>query len=122
MSEAKRPVGWPKGKKRGIGLTHDQGQDEWTWNGALLLSKIDSANRTDDECHPWLGSRGPNGNLFGANKNGGSQMTQANRLIYAQMTGENVFNMAVRMKCYDRYCANVNHMELKPYARWKTLD
>lgn len=103
-----RPKGYSPGKLRLV----DRQVGEWSWNSQRLNSKIQKS--TDDECWTWTGSRGPQGNLFGAYKNNKQQMTQANRLIYAEHTNKPIEGQQVRMACYNKTCCNPHHMTVGP--------
>ena len=93
---------------------------EWQWNSTRLWSKI---VKTDaDKCWAWLGSSGPNTNLFGAQKNGQGQMTQARRILYRDITGEDCDDLQITMKCMNAYCMNFEHMDVKPNQRRYYLD
>ena len=82
-----------------------------SWNDQLLWSKID---RLDDRlCWPWLGFNHPAGGLFGVNKNGHQQMTQARRVAYMSYYRQDITLNAVRMTCNDRACCNPHHMRLE---------
>jgi hypothetical protein len=88
---------------------------EWAWNSTRLWSKI---VKTDaDKCWAWLGSSGPNTNLFGAQKNGVGQMTQARRILYRDITGEDCDDLQITMSCKNAYCMNFEHMQVKPNQR-----
>lgn len=101
-----RPLGYkPKSRRN---LTHQMGP--WQWDTNLLNPKI---KPIPGQCHIWTGAQGPQGNLFGAVLEGSPRMTQANRLIYFEATGQDVTNYAVRMTCKNKFCCNPQHMELK---------
>lgn len=82
----------------------------WAWNNQLLRSKVQEGS--EDECWPWLGSKGPAGNLFGAVKLGRRQMTQANRLLFRSIYNVDCEDKEIRMTCGNRYCANWHHFEV----------
>lgn len=93
---------------------------EWQWNSTRLWSKI--VKTDEDKCWAWLGSSGPNTNLFGAQKNGIGQMTQARRILYRDVTGEDCEDLQIKMRCKNAYCMNFEHMEVKPNQRKYYLD
>ena len=100
-----------KGKRKSVG--------EWTWNSDVLWSKI---KQNPGECYEWLGSTGPNTNLFGAQRNGIGQMTQARRILYRDITGEDCSDLQITMRCMNAYCMNFEHFETKPNQRKYYLD
>lgn len=109
MARTGRPLGTQHRK-----TTHQH--QGWTWDGDNLLSKIKQAG--DLDCWTWLGSRGPQGNLFGAYLNDQPRITQANRLIYTQFKGRDFTDVSIRMRCGNRYCCNPNHFNtLEPNYR-----
>jgi len=99
-----RPKGYSPGPRREV----DSTSGEWTWSHERLQAKIQTAD--DASCWNWTGARGPQGNLFGAYKNGQQQMTQANRLIYARHTNTDITGKHVFMTCRNKHCCNYNHM------------
>jgi hypothetical protein len=110
--QTKRPgrrPGWSPGETRK--MTHQVGA--WMWNHATLLSKLVKGVGEDD-CWQFTGSRGPQGNLFGAYKNGRAQMTQANRLLAMATSGEDLEGQCVFMRCGNRYCSNPQHFVIQP--------
>jgi hypothetical protein len=93
---------------------------EWSWNSDVLWSRI---VKTDDQsCHAWTGSRGPQTNLFGAQRLGQGQMTQARRILYRDVTGEDCDELQIRMNCGNPFCMNFLHIEVKPNQRRYYLD
>ena len=80
----------------------------WSWNTRYLWAKVQPA--CADQCWTWTGSYGPHANLFGARKNHRPQMTQANRLIYAEVHNIDVTDLEIRHSCGNRYCCNPQHM------------
>lgn len=109
-----RTPGWSPGETRV--MTHQVA--EWTWNHDKLLSKLVKGQHLDD-CWQWLGSQGPQGNLFGAYKRKESgeyqaQMTQANRLMAMAETGEDLTGQCVFMRCGNRHCSNPRHFVIQP--------
>lgn len=107
-----RPKGYSPGQTRRI--THRIG--EWSWDADSLLAKQERGH--EHACWQWKGSRGEQGNLFGAFKNDRAQMTQANRLIYATMINDRIDNVSVRMRCMNKWCCNPNHFNIvKKYTR-----
>ena len=108
-----QPVKRGPGRPRGHGVratktaTHTIGS--WAWNSDVLHSKIQRG--TGDECWRWLGARGPQTNLFGAIKNGRAQMIQVNRLLHMERVGKPIDDIAVRMRCGNRYCCNPAHFD-----------
>lgn len=107
--------GWIKGRSRPKtgNLTHEIGA--WAWNSNLLHSKINKT--TDDECWSWTGASNDWSNLFGARKNDVPQMTQVNRLLQMEITGEPIDDIAVKMKCRNKKCCNPNHFTTGPNYR-----
>ena len=99
------------GRKKGYSpgftrkITHRIGA--WSWDADSLLRKQQPG--ADNECWTWTGSKGPQGNLFGAFKNDRAQMTQANRLIYSTVTGKDAAGIAIKMRCANKHCCNPNH-------------
>jgi len=79
----------------------------WSWNSHHLHSKIIKGPK--DLCWTWQGSKGPQGNLFGARKNLRPQMIQVNRLLLMEQLNHPIDNIAVKMRCGNRYCCNPNH-------------
>ena len=71
---------------------------DWEWNSTILWSKI---VKTDDPrlCWRWLGSRGPQTNLFGGKKSGQAQMTQARRILYRDVFGEDCDDNQIKHSC-----------------------
>ena len=109
------PRGWPKGKPRGTRdhITHEVGS--WSWNTNTLHRKIRVGDR--DECWEWIGSKNKWGNLYGAYKNGHAQMTQANRIIQMEISGEPVEDISIIMTCKNIHCCNHNHFSFGPNYR-----
>jgi hypothetical protein len=70
-----------------------------------------------DTCWAWLGSSGPNTNLFGAHKNNKGQMTQARRILYRDITGDDCDDLQITMRCKNAYCMNFGHMDITPNRR-----
>jgi hypothetical protein len=100
-----------KGERKSVGI--------WTWNSDVLWSKI---NQDEPGCYKWLGSTGPQTNLFGAQKNGVGQMTQARRILYMDVTGMDCQDIQITHRCGDPYCMNFEHFETKPNQRKYYLD
>lgn len=88
---------------------------EWQWDTELLWSKI--VKTDDDSCWAWMGAVGPQTNLFGAKKNGIGQMTQARRILYRDITGEDCEDLQIKHSCKNAYCMNFAHFEIKPNQR-----
>jgi hypothetical protein len=103
-------------KGRPTKRTHTYGS--WTWNNDLLLSKIGVADPKTG-CREWLGSRGKQTGLFGATRNGQPQMTQARRLYMFGQHPElpNLEETACRMRCFNNFCMEKNHMILATNRR-----
>ncbi len=112
MTTNKNARGWPKGRAKPSGYTRTHHHGDWAWNNPLLMSKAEPGLQEDD-CWQWRGAQGPMGNLFGAYKNGRPQMTQANRLI-ARQHGHEIDNLAVFMRCHNKFCCNPLHMVTAP--------
>jgi len=85
---------------------------EWAYKPELLWEKV--VKGQPDECWTWLGSKSTAANLFGAKKNGVKQMTQANRLIYADTTGEDPGAFEIYHSCNNRFCTNPAHFLTRP--------
>lgn len=110
-----RPKGYSPGQTRAI--THRIG--EWAWSTDNLHKRI--VKTTADSCWDWTGSQNPQGNIFGAYKNGRPQMTQSNRLLQMEILGESIQGQDVRMSCGNRHCSNPNHFQLTlPGSKIKT--
>ena len=110
-SKGGRPKGYSPGLRRKI--THRIG--DWSWNTANLHKRMVKGN--PDECWAWTGSKNPHGNIFGAFKHDKPQMTQANRLLYAEHTLKPIDDVTVRMKCHNSFCCNPRHFDPRPYER-----
>jgi hypothetical protein len=119
-AENKQPPGWPRGRPRGQVrvITHRVG--EWSWNTQNLHKRIEQG--PPDECWAWQGSTTPYGNIFGAFKNDRAQMTQANRLLWMEHTSEPIENAAIKMRCHNRFCCNIQHMEYKQIQPRQKID
>lgn len=111
----KNPGGRPRGYSPGPSRIITDRQAEWSWNADSLQKKQQKGSA--EECWPWLGSKGPQGNLFGAFKHDRPQMTQANRLIWMTINQRPLQSQAVKMRCQNRYCCNPNHFYLAPSHR-----
>ena len=92
-------------------ITHDIG--EWSWNHDNLKSKIVEAD-SELSCYGWTGSTGPETHLFGAFKNGRTQMTQARRLYWQGEYNEDIRTKRITMTCGNTHCMNIKHMKLAP--------
>lgn len=108
----------PRGRKPGYSpgprkvITHTN--SNWSWNTDKLNEKITKGS-LQENCHKWIGAKGRQGNLFGAYKNNHQQMTQANRLIYAEHYPDAVLDkIEVRMTCGNKECCNPDHMTAIP--------
>lgn len=88
---------------------------EWTWNTEIFWKKIVQTDA--DSCWSWIGSTGPQTNLFGARKNGKPQMTQARRLLYRDVYNEDCEDKRITMRCNNAYCMNWHHFDTKPNQR-----
>jgi hypothetical protein len=88
---------------------------EWSWNSDILWSKI--VKTDDDSCWSWIGSTGPQTNLFGARRQGKPQMTQARRILYRDVYEEDCDDKQIKMKCKNAYCMNWHHFETTPNQR-----
>ena len=95
------------GEKKSVG--------EWQWNSSRLWSKI--VKTGEDTCWEWLGSTGPNTNLFGAQKNGYGQMTQARRISHYIEFGESIAEFRLTHTCGNPMCVNPFHLEKKHNLR-----
>lgn len=84
----------------------------WTWKPRLLWSKIQQAQ--EEECWRWLGATSQHANLFGAKKNNRPQMTQAARIIWMDITGQDAAMLEIKHNCGNRYCCNPRHFFTKP--------
>ena len=103
----KKPVGRPRGYSPGLQRKITNHQGPWSWDTDKLNAKI---RKQAAGCYEWTGSTGPYTNLFGVYKNGKPQMTQANRIIYMERTGEDITNAQIMMTCHNRYCCRFEHM------------
>lgn len=101
--------GRPLGAKNRV-ITHQIG--DWSWDTNKLHEKIKPIENST--CWAWTGSKGPQGNLFGAYKNKKNQMTQANRLLLMEKTGQSCERIAIRMRCANKYCCNPSHFAITP--------
>ena len=88
---------------------------EWSWNTDILWSKI--VKTEDDSCWAWIGSVGPQPNLFGARRLGKPQMTQARRVLYRDVYDEDCEDKQIKMRCKNAYCMNWHHFETTPNLR-----
>ena len=105
-----------KGKRAGERKT----VGDWEWNSTVFWSKI---VKTDDEsCWAWLGSVGPQTNLFGARKSGAAQMTQARRILFRDVFGEDCDDKQIKHTCGNPFCMNWQHFDVKPNQRKYRLD
>ena len=107
--------GWIKGRKRPPTgkLSHQVGA--WSWNSALLHSKIQATG--PDKCWTWTGASNDWSNLFGARKHDRPQMTQVNRLLAMEISGEPIDDVAIMMKCKNKKCCNPDHFTTGPNYR-----
>jgi hypothetical protein len=92
----------------------------WSWNNDILWSKIE-VSLNPDECWNFQGAMSPSGAIFGARKNGKSQMTQARRLVWMSENNEDVSPHRITMKCKNQQCVNPQHFELKPNLKLKNI-
>lgn len=88
---------------------------QWTWNSEILHSKI--VKTEPDECWQWLGASGPQTNLFGAQRNGKAQMTQARRILFRDVYERDCEDQRIKMKCKNAYCMNWHHFDTMPNQR-----
>jgi hypothetical protein len=88
---------------------------EWSWNTDILWSKI--VKTEDDSCWAWIGSVGPQTNLFGARRLGKPRMTQARRILYRDVYDEDCEDKQIKMRCKNAYCMNWHHFETRPNQR-----
>jgi hypothetical protein len=107
MSRGRRP-----GIRKTIGA--------WSWNSTILWSKIVETDA--DSCWAWLGSRGPQTNLFGVRHNDQAQMTQARRILYRDVFNEDCDDKQIKHTCGNAYCMNWQHFELRPNQHMYRLD
>lgn len=101
-----------KGQNKTIG--------EWSWNSDVLWNKI--VKTDDDSCWAWIGSRGPQTNLFGARKNSLPQMSQARRILYRDVFNEDCDDKQIKHSCGNAFCMNWQHFVVKPNQRRYRLD
>jgi len=100
-----------KGKRDGI----RKQQGLWEWNSTILWSKI---VQTDvDSCWAWLGSRGPQTNLYGGRKAGQAQMSQARRFLYMDVYATSADDLQIKHTCGNPYCMNWRHFDVQPNQR-----
>jgi hypothetical protein len=93
---------------------------DWSWNTEVFWSKI---VKTDDaSCWAWTGSVGPHTNLFGGQKAGKPQMTQARRILYREVYEEDCEDLQIKHKCGNAYCMNWHHFDVKPNLRKFYID
>ena len=93
---------------------------EWEWNSTVLWSKI---VKTDaDSCWAWLGSVGPQTNLFGGRRKGQAQMTQARRILYRDVFNEDCDDKQIKHSCGNAFCMNWQHFVVRPNQRKYYLD
>ena len=105
-----------RGRRQGIRKT----VGAWSWNSTILWSKI---VKTDDaSCWAWLGSVGPQTNLFGGTKSGVAQITQARRLLYRDVFDEDCDDKQIKHSCGNPWCMNWQHFVVKPNQRRYRLD
>ena len=105
-----------KGKRAGERKT----VGAWEWNSTVLWNKI---VKTDDaSCWAWIGSVGPQTNLFGGRKSGQAQMTQARRILYRDVFGEDCDDKQIKHTCGNAFCMNWQHFAVKPNQRKFRLD
>ena len=101
-----------KGQSKTIG--------EWTWNSDVLWNKIQKTD--DDSCWAWIGSTGPQTNLFGARKAGQPQMTQARRILFRDVFNEDCDDKQIKHTCGNPFCMDWQHFSVKPNQRKYRLD
>jgi hypothetical protein len=101
-----------KGQNKTIGA--------WSWNSEVLWNKI--VKTDDDSCWAWIGSRGPQTNLFGGRKHGEAQMTQARRILYRDVFNEDCDDLQIRHSCGNAFCMNWQHFATKPNQRRYRFD
>lgn len=93
---------------------------DWEWNSTILWNKI---IKTDDaSCWTWIGSVGPQTNLFGGRKSGQAQMTQARRILFMDVTGKDATEHQIKHTCGNAFCMNWQHFDVKPNQRKFRLD
>ena len=90
-------------------------QGQWSWNDLRLWSKIKIID--NQRCYQWLGSMTPGGAVFGAYKNGRSQMTQARRLIWMSVNQQPVDDISINMRCNNPSCCNPSHFIIEKNKR-----
>ena len=88
----------------------------WSWRSNLLWTKIQKGTNSND-CWIWLGNQSKHANLFGVYKNGLAQMTQAQRIIHREVTGEDCEEVSFKHSCGDRWCCNPDHKMMYPNNR-----
>lgn len=93
---------------------------EWEWNSTVLWSKI--VKTDDDSCWAWIGSRGPQTNLYGGRKSGQAQMTQARRILFRDVFNEDCDDKQIKHTCGNAFCMNWQHFDVKPNQRKYRLD
>jgi len=92
----------------------------WEWNSTILWSKIVQTDA--DSCWAWLGSVGPQTNLFGGRKSGQAQMSQARRFLYMDVYATSCDDLQIKHSCGNPFCMNWQHFEVKPNQRRYYLD
>ena len=105
-----------KGKRAGERKT----MGEWQWNSTILWSKIIQTG--DDDCWQWLGSRGPQTNLYGGRKADRAQMSQARRFLYMDVFNRSCDDIQITHRCGNPFCMNWHHFEAKPNNRRFYMD
>lgn len=105
-----------RGRRPGIRKT----LGDWEWNSTILWNNI---VETDvDSCWSWLGSVGPQTNLFGGRKSGVAQMTQARRILYREVFNEDCDDKQIKHSCGNSFCMNWHHFEVRPNQHKFRLD
>jgi len=92
----------------------------WSWNSDVLWNKI--VKTDDDKCWAWIGSVGPQTNLFGGRKHGEAQMTQARRILYRDVFEQDCDELQIRHSCGNAFCMNWQHFVVKPNQRKYRFD
>ena len=96
----------------------DKEMGQFRWSSELFNRKI-KPSLDPLACYEWIGSRGPQGPLYGVRKiqpdgTDRAQMTQARRVLYAEHTGQWLpAQTAVYHACGNRNCMNIQHYTLQ---------
>jgi hypothetical protein len=89
---------------------------QWSWNTKRLNEKV--IRLGPDECWPATNfAQTQHGPLFGCQKSGKPQMTQACRILYRDWFNEDCEEKEVTHACGSKNCLNPLHWEIKPIKK-----